>query len=288
MCFPLASFLMPISHGESVRLQCFFCIFLHFCWGNSTPASITKQENKLLTYTATEGPMGEQKAISDFVTRPPMAMRAKISQSWAAILERWWHNMYGEGARGYLKLGKTHGKTITGNHWTMNPLLLVDKLYDYGEFEPLDVFFWNCTELPEAAWDDDQVSYVWDKPDSYNPIYRYDIFPHKTSPRPFMYGLLTFTMNPYHAGQFNKDGMGFLGMPQVMFQFSVGPSRKSTIVIGGSCKNFTTVFACFCLPSNNSITSSGYGFVQTWRDTLEQCWQKMMIGHQPSFPQMFS
>lgn len=55
------------------------------------------------------------------------------------ILERWWHNMYGEGARGYLKLGKTHGKTITGNHGTMNPLLLVDKLYD-GEFEPLDVF----------------------------------------------------------------------------------------------------------------------------------------------------
>ena len=48
--------------------------------------------------------------------------------------------MYGEGARGYLKLGKTHGKTITANHWTMNPLLLVDKLYDYGEFEPLDVF----------------------------------------------------------------------------------------------------------------------------------------------------
>lgn len=33
---------------------------------NSTPASITKQENGLLTYTATEGPMGEQKSISDF------------------------------------------------------------------------------------------------------------------------------------------------------------------------------------------------------------------------------
>eukprot|EP00434_Breviolum_minutum_P018320 symbB.v1.2.016164.t1/scaffold1225.1/size130771/9 len=33
---------------------------------NSTPSSIKKQENGLLTYTSTEGPMGEEKTLTDF------------------------------------------------------------------------------------------------------------------------------------------------------------------------------------------------------------------------------